>query len=466
MTPRAIAVPAGVRRASALRWRSDEKLARLAAEGDEAAFGVLYERHHGPLYRYCRSIVRDEHDAQDALQAAMAAAFAGAGTWRPGVPVRAWLFRIVHNEAVSLLRRRRPVAPLHQVPEPVAASAESQLRERQRLATLVADLQDLPERQRAALVMRELSGLGHEEIAAALSTSAATAKQAIFEARIALAEFGEGREMDCDTVRRALSDGDRRVLRGRRIRAHLRDCTVCSRFHAAIPARRAELTALAPPLPAAAVAGLLARLLGGAQGSAALGTQVASMPVVTKVAVGGMVLAAAAGTTGQIVRPSQPAPPAHTARASAPAHAPGVSATASAPAHAIVSTTSLAATAPSLPAPESRGASASRRAASPKKKAKRGRHARGRPASKLAPAAKARGRKQHAPGARRAAPAAARGPAGAAPKAPASSRGTTRPSHAVKPKRNARAGATPARERLARPPVAATDKPKPDRLTR
>ena len=143
MTPEPSACRQGLRRASALRWRSDERLARLSAAGDEAAFGVLYERHHQALYRYCRSIVRDEHDAQDALQGAMASALAGAGTWRPGVPVRAWLFRIAHNEAVSLLRRRRRVAALDEAPEPASASAESQVRERQRLATLVADLQDL-----------------------------------------------------------------------------------------------------------------------------------------------------------------------------------------------------------------------------------------------------------------------------------------------------------------------------------
>jgi RNA polymerase sigma factor (sigma-70 family) len=449
MTPRAIGVPTGLRRASALRWRSDERLARLAAAGDEAAFGVLYERHHQALYRYCRSIVRNEHDAQDALQGAMAAALAGAGTWRPGVPVRAWLFRIAHNEAVSLLRRRRRVAPLEDAPEPISASTESQVRERQRLATLVADLQDLPERQRSALVMRELSGLGHDEIAAALSTSTATAKQAIFEARVALAEFGEGREMDCDAVRRMLSDGDRRVLRGRRVRAHLRDCMVCSRFQAAIPARRAELTALASPLPAAAAVGFLARLLAGAQATAGLGAQAASMPIVAKVAVGGMVLAAAAGTTERVVRPASSAPPAHTATASAPAQPP------------TPATTVVVRTPPRTVSPADRS-STPRPATSPPKKAKKAKPARrksARPAASAAPVAKAKGRPASGPGSRRAAPAAARRATPATPKAPASRRPATRPSRVAKAKGNARAGATPARGR----PAAAAGKRVPAR---
>lgn len=49
----------------------DERLARLVGTGSERAFGAIYERYHQPLYRYCRSIVRDDCDAQDALQSTM-----------------------------------------------------------------------------------------------------------------------------------------------------------------------------------------------------------------------------------------------------------------------------------------------------------------------------------------------------------------------------------------------------------
>jgi RNA polymerase sigma factor (sigma-70 family) len=436
MTARAIGAPTPLRRASPLRWRGDERLALLAAAGDERAFGVLYERHHQALYRYCRSIVRDEHDAQDALQAAMTAALAGIGTWRPAMPIRAWLFRIAHNEAVSLLRRRRPVTPLDEAPEPSSASAESQVGERERLATLVADLQDLPERQRAALVMRELSGLGHDEIAGALSTSTGAAKQAIFEARLALAEFGEGREMDCDAVRRTLSDGDRRMLRGRRIRAHLRDCAVCASFQAAIPERHAGLTALAPPLPAAAAAGLLARILAGAAPTAGLGAPAASVPVVAKVVIGAVVLAGAAGTTERVVRPASPEP-ARTAAASAPARsapttATGVVLTRTGPPIAQLSAPKPAASAPGRE--KSKHHKSARAAHSSKARAKL--------KAKATTKAKAKGRPLGGPGSRRAAPAAAKRAARATPRAPAARRSATRPSHAAKRKGNAHA-ATP-----------------------
>jgi RNA polymerase sigma factor (sigma-70 family) len=250
----------------------DERLAGLVAgEGSERAFAALYERYHHPLYRYCRSMVRNDADAQDALQSALAGAFTALRRGQRDAPLRPWLFRIAHNESVSLLRRRRPECELSDAPERSAVSVEERVEERARLAVLVADLSELPERQRGALVMRELSGLSHEEIAVALGISVGAAKQTIFEARRSLLEFSEGRAMACEEVRRMISDADGRALRGRRVRAHLRDCSGCAAFAAAIPARSADLRAIAPPLPAVAAAGLFARAVGGGSGHGAGG---------------------------------------------------------------------------------------------------------------------------------------------------------------------------------------------------
>src|SRR5690242_8846500 len=91
--------------------RGEARLARLAASGDARAFAALYERHHQALYRYCLSIVRSPEDAQDALQSTFERAFAALQAQSRDVAVRPWLFRIAHNEAISLLRRRAPGAP-------------------------------------------------------------------------------------------------------------------------------------------------------------------------------------------------------------------------------------------------------------------------------------------------------------------------------------------------------------------
>ncbi|MGZ4297608.1 MAG: sigma-70 family RNA polymerase sigma factor [Solirubrobacteraceae bacterium] len=296
----------GVRRLSLV---GDERLARLVGSGSERAFGAIYERYHQTLYRYCRSIVRQDADAQDVLQSTFASAFAALQRGQRDAPLRPWLFRIAHNEAVSLIRRRRGDVELNDSPEHWVGSAEDRADERARLALLVADLRELPDRQRSALVMRELSGLSHEEIAVVLETSVGAAKQAVFEARRALMEFVEGRSMVCEDVRRTISDGDGRALRGRRVRAHLRDCAGCARFAAAIPARRQDLQALVPVLAPAASAAMLARVTGvgsghgagggaGAVAASAAGKTVGATLVAKLLVSAAVVVTAAAGVTG------------------------------------------------------------------------------------------------------------------------------------------------------------------------
>src|SRR5438105_3408455 len=216
----------------ALRVSSDERLSRLAGKGDRRAFAVLYERHFQSLYRYCLSIVRTPEDAQDALQSALERAFAALRARERDVSVRPWLFRIAHNESVSLLRRRRPDDRVLDEQEPSPHTVERSAEERARLSTLLVDLRALPERQRAALLMRELSGLSIAEIALALSISPGAAKQTLFEARKSLHAFARGRAMQCESVRRAISDGDGRALRSRMMRAHLADCSGCADFRA------------------------------------------------------------------------------------------------------------------------------------------------------------------------------------------------------------------------------------------
>ena len=120
-----------------LRLLSDERLARLVATGNDRAFALLYQRHHQALYRYCRTIVRHDQDAQDVLQTTMARALAALGRGAPNAPMRPWLFRIAHNEAVSLLRRRRPTVELDPATEPASPPLEARVEERSE-ARLVA----------------------------------------------------------------------------------------------------------------------------------------------------------------------------------------------------------------------------------------------------------------------------------------------------------------------------------------
>ena len=247
-------------------WSPREgRIAARAMDGDAAAFAAIFERHHQELYRYCRSIVRDSDDAEDALQSTMMSALRSLPGERREIVLRPWLFRVAHNHAISILRaRRRELGLDRALADSRAPGCEADLEARARLRHLLADLERLTERQRAGLTMRELSGLSFEEIGHVLAIAPQAARQAVYEARIALREFEEGREMECDAVCELISAGDRRALRARRIRAHLSGCASCREFDAAIDRRQAHLAALAPPLEAVAAAGLLHSILGAA----------------------------------------------------------------------------------------------------------------------------------------------------------------------------------------------------------
>jgi RNA polymerase sigma factor (sigma-70 family) len=264
------AAPAAELAAGGRGGRSGLSLRRIV-RGEQSEFDRLYRHHHQEIYRYCLAILRNPEDAEDALQSTMTAALRSLPGEEREIELRPWLFRVAHNEAITLARRRRPTAELTDENDPVTGSAEIAHGERERLRQLVADLQTLPDRQCSALVMRELSGLSYGEIGEALSCAEGAARQTVHEARVALTHIAEGREMECEGIQQLISERDRRRLRGRRIRAHLQGCDACTAYAAGIERRQADLQALCPPISLVASTAVLGGILGGggAAGTAA-----------------------------------------------------------------------------------------------------------------------------------------------------------------------------------------------------
>jgi RNA polymerase sigma factor (sigma-70 family) len=285
------------------RLLSDERLTRRAVGGDERAFGAIFRRYHQPLYRFCLAIVGNPEDAQDALQNTMAKVLRALPGEERQIDLKPWLYRIAHNESIDLLRRRRETAELDVEQVAPGYGLSEDVATRERLRGLIADLRELPDRQREVLIMRELSGFDFEEIGVALETTAAVIRQTLYEARLSLRQMEEGREMDCDAVGRALSDGDGRVTRRRDVRAHLRSCSSCREFGNEIGRRQQDLAALAP-LPALAAAGMLQGLIGGGSQVAGGGSLAAALgggaakTIATSAAVKGVATVAVVAAVG------------------------------------------------------------------------------------------------------------------------------------------------------------------------
>ena len=175
----------------------DAELAARAGQGDAAAFEALMRRHNRTLFRTARAILRDDAEAEDALQEAYLQAYHALPGFRAEARFSTWMVRIVANEALMRLRKRArgaEVVPLHSsaAAEEVAMKKEDQpdsLAARKQLRRLLESKIDaLPEAFRTVFILRGLEEFSVEETASALELPAATVRTRFFRARSLLRE--------------------------------------------------------------------------------------------------------------------------------------------------------------------------------------------------------------------------------------------------------------------------------------
>ncbi len=241
--------------------QDDARLATLVGRGDAAAFEALYDRHHASLLAFCRHMLGNREDGEEALQQTFLRAHRALSAGRPPETVRPWLFAIARNRCRTMLAARRDAPVPFELPEAGFDDLAEQVRRRAELRELVADLGRLPEDQRAALVLAELGDLSHTEIGAVLRCPAQKVKALAFQAREALVADRDARCIPCTQIRGLLETASGRVLRRASLRRHLRQCAPCDAYRLAVSGRRGGLGAL---LPVAPTAGLKGAVLGAA----------------------------------------------------------------------------------------------------------------------------------------------------------------------------------------------------------
>lgn len=175
------------------------RLVEEARRGDRDAVRLLIKRHNRRLYRIARSILRNDADAEDALQDAYVRAFSGLDGFRGEARFETWLARIVINEALGAIRRRRPTVDIDAVTDawtlnsrilafPGAAERdpETTMAQEQVRVFLESAIDALPEGFREILVARLIEGMSVEETAEAFDVLPQTVKTRLFRARAML----------------------------------------------------------------------------------------------------------------------------------------------------------------------------------------------------------------------------------------------------------------------------------------
>jgi len=165
---------------------SEKELVISAQNGDRNAFSELVRTHAqgvmNVIYRMCGNVQL----AEDAAQETFIRAWQNLSSYRPGTPLRNWLYRIAVNAGTDMLRKEKRILPddigdLHLTdgrPNP-----ETLVSQHERAVLVQKAILSLPDASRAVLVLREYEELSYQEISSTLDIPVGTVMSRLNYAR-------------------------------------------------------------------------------------------------------------------------------------------------------------------------------------------------------------------------------------------------------------------------------------------
>jgi len=173
--------------------KTDDAVIEQILEGDTALFELLMRRYNERVYRAARSILRDEHEAEDVMQQAYVNAFTHLRQFNGSARFPTWLTRIAINEALARVRHQRryetfnedsnvePLMPPNPAENPERHAFTGELRN-----LLEWAIDALPSGMREVFVLRDVQGLSTAEVAECLEVSEDVVKARLSRGRAAL----------------------------------------------------------------------------------------------------------------------------------------------------------------------------------------------------------------------------------------------------------------------------------------
>jgi RNA polymerase sigma-70 factor, ECF subfamily len=182
---------------------ADAEPLSLVSQGSASAFTAIMRRNNRRLYRIARSILRDEAEAEEAVQETYLRAFTNLHSFRGTATLSTWLARIIINEALGRLRQRRSFADLDEIDlaawpgqetcgallgafgrtSPEAAAAHQELR-----VLIENAVSALPAPFRVVFVSCAIEQISVEDVAASLGIPKSTVKTRLHRAKLMLRE--------------------------------------------------------------------------------------------------------------------------------------------------------------------------------------------------------------------------------------------------------------------------------------
>ena len=171
----------------------DAELMLRVREGDDTSFGLLLERHRGPVVHFLYRMVQNPSVSEELAQEVFLRVYRSRATYEPTAKFTTWLFRIATHLALNWVRDGKKEKGQESLDEQVVDGDDRQVPDRQptieqemlyqaKMSEVRQAIDALPAKQRAAVLMHKYEELEYAQIARALSCSESAVKSLLFRA--------------------------------------------------------------------------------------------------------------------------------------------------------------------------------------------------------------------------------------------------------------------------------------------
>ncbi len=163
--------------------QNDQDIVKLVLQGDKDKFEVIVERYYDKLHRYAMRLLNfNSQDADDVVSSSLLKAYQNLAGYNPRLKFSSWIYRIVHNEAVSLIRKNSKFFSFDPFTSSISLIPGKKDVNISKLEVKQV-LDKLPPNDKNLLVLFYLEELSIKEIAEILKTTSNSAKSRLSQAR-------------------------------------------------------------------------------------------------------------------------------------------------------------------------------------------------------------------------------------------------------------------------------------------
>lgn len=169
----------------------DIELAKVASQGNMAAFEEIYKRHHRRVYSVCLRMLQNTSEAEDLTQDVFIQLYRKIGSFRGDSAFTTWLHRMTVNQVLMHFRKRtvKYEKTTEEGETPVQIVSGTSDPGRMRIVDKIAldnAIEQLPKGYKSVFVLHDVEGFEHEEVARILGCSVGTSKSQLHKARLKL----------------------------------------------------------------------------------------------------------------------------------------------------------------------------------------------------------------------------------------------------------------------------------------